>query len=178
ICLTAEEAERLYNLDPTDPLILVRRETSPEDLRGMRVAQGILTAFGGASSHAALVSRQMGKTCIVGCNELNVDYVAGTVSVGDTVLNVGDWISIDGFTGEVFTGEVTTKSSEIVDVLIKKTLAPEDSEAYQRYAQLMEWVDEHRTMGVRTNADQPDQAVEAVSFGAEGIGLCRTEHMF
>ena len=178
ICLTAEEAERLYNLDPTDPLILVRRETSPEDLRGMRVAQGILTAFGGASSHAALVSRQMGKTCIVGCNELNVDYVAGTVSVGDTVLNVGDWISIDGFTGEVFTGQVTTKTSEIVDVLIKKTLPPEDSEAFQRYAQLMEWVDQYRTMGVRTNADQPDQAVEAVSFGAEGIGLCRTEHMF
>jgi len=178
ICLTAEEAERLYNLDPTDPLILVRRETSPEDLRGMRVAQGILTAFGGASSHAALVSRQMGKTCIVGCNELNVDYDAGTVSVGDTVLNVGDWISIDGFTGEVFTGQVTTKTSEIVDVLIKKTLPPEDSEAFQRYAQLMEWVDEHRTMGVRTNADQPDQAIEAVSFGAEGIGLCRTEHMF
>ncbi|MED5447634.1 MAG: pyruvate, phosphate dikinase [Planctomycetota bacterium] len=178
ICRRAEAAPRLYNLDPTDPLILVRRETSPEDLRGMRVAQGILTAFGGASSHAALVSRQMGKTCIVGCNELNVDYDAGTVSVGDTVLNVGDWISIDGFTGEVFTGQVTTKTSEIVDVLIKKTLPPEDSEAFQRYAQLMEWVDEHRTMGVRTNADQPDQAIEAVSFGAEGIGLCRTEHMF
>ena len=178
ICLTAEEAERLYNENPDEPLILVRRETSPEDLRGMRVAQGILTAFGGASSHAALVSRQMGKTCIVGANEMNVDYEAGTISVGDTVLNTGDWISIDGFTGEVFTGQVTTKSSEVVDVLIHKTQAPEDSEAYQRFAQLMEWVDEYRTLGVRTNADQPDQAIEAVEFGAEGIGLCRTEHMF
>ena len=178
ICLTAEEAERLYNEHPDEPLVLVRRETSPEDLRGMRVAQGILTAFGGASSHAALVSRQMGKTCIVGCNELNVDYEAGTISVGDTVLNTGDWISIDGFTGEVFTGQVTTKPSEVVDVLIHKTLAPEESEAYQRFAQLMEWVDEHRKLGVRTNADQPDQAIEAVAFGAEGIGLCRTEHMF
>ena len=120
----------------------------------------------------------MGKTCIVGANEMNVDYEAGTISVGDTVLNTGDWISIDGFTGEVFTGQVTTKSSEVVDVLIHKTQAPEDSEAYQRFAQLMEWVDEYRTLGVRTNADQPDQAIEAVAFGAEGIGLCRTEHMF
>ena len=178
ICLTAESAEQLYNANPDEPLILVRRETSPEDLRGMRVAQGILTAFGGASSHAALVSRQMGKTCIVGCNELNVDYEAETISVGDTVLNAGDWISIDGFTGEVFTGEVETKASEVVDVLIHKNIAPEDSEAYQRYAQLMEWVDQHRQLGVRTNADQPDQAADAVAFGAEGIGLCRTEHMF
>ncbi|MBQ18444.1 MAG: pyruvate, phosphate dikinase [Planctomycetaceae bacterium] len=178
ICLTAEEAERLYNEDPTVPLILVRRETSPEDLRGMRVAQGILTSFGGASSHAALVSRQMGKVCIVGCSELTVDYQASTVSAGDTVLAVGDSISLDGFSGEVFTGEVTTKPSEVVDVLIHNTRAPEDSEAYQRYAQLMEWVDQFRQLGVRTNADQPEQARDAVAFGAEGIGLCRTEHMF
>ena len=178
ICLTAEEAERLYNDNPEEPLVLVRRETSPEDLRGMRVARGILTAFGGASSHAALVSRQMGKVCIVGCSDLNVDYDAGTVAVGDTVLNAGDWISIDGFSGEVFVGEVKTKDSEVIEVLINKTRDAEDSETFQRYAQLMEWVDEHRQLGVRTNADQPDQAIEAVEFGAEGIGLCRTEHMF
>ncbi|MFP6701874.1 MAG: pyruvate, phosphate dikinase [Planctomycetaceae bacterium] len=178
ICLTAAEAERLHNINPDEPLILVRRETSPEDLRGMRAAQGILTAFGGASSHAALVSRQMGKTCIVGANELNVDYTAGTVSVGDTVLKTGDPISIDGFTGEVFTGMVKTTESEIVNVLIKKTVDPDESLAYQNYAQLMEWVDQYRTLGVRTNADLPDQAIEAVAFGAEGIGLCRTEHMF
>ena len=185
ICFYAEDAERLYQeeiakgkTDEEINLILVRRETSPEDLRGMRVAKGILTAFGGASSHAALVSRQMGKVCIVGCLALNIDYQAGTVIVGDKVLKEGDWISIDGFTGEVFEGKVPTRPSEVVDVLISKTLKAEDSETYQRFAQLMEWADEHRTMNVRTNADQPDQATEAVALGAEGIGLCRTEHMF
>ncbi len=99
-------------------LILVRRETSPEDLRGMKIAEGILTAFGGASSHAALVSRQMGKACIVGCGELNIDYHAGTVQVKGKTLKAGDWISIDGFTGEVFSGEVETRPSEILQVLI------------------------------------------------------------
>ncbi|MCH7987659.1 MAG: pyruvate, phosphate dikinase, partial [Planctomycetes bacterium] len=178
ICFHASDAEELHAKDPAVQLILVRRETSPEDLRGMRLANGILTAFGGASSHAALVSRQMGKTCIVGCSVLNIDYHAGTLTVGDTVLKAGDWISIDGFTGEVFAGKVETKPSEVIEVLIHKTKKPQDSEIYIRYAQLMEWVDEHRTMQVRTNADQPDQAEQAISFGAEGIGLCRTEHMF
>jgi len=178
ICFHASDAEELYAKDPHVQLILVRRETSPEDLRGMRIARGILTAFGGASSHAALVSRQMGKTCIVGCSELNIDYREGSISVGNKKLNVGDWISIDGFTGEVFAGKVETKPSEVIEVLINKTLAPEKSETYRRFAQLMEWADEHRKLQVRTNADQPDQAQQAVSFGAEGIGLCRTEHMF
>jgi pyruvate,orthophosphate dikinase len=178
ICFHAVDAEARFEEDPNVELILVRRETSPEDLRGMRVAKGILTAFGGASSHAALVSRQMGKVCIVGCSALNIDYNAATMTVGDTVLKEGDWISVDGFTGEVFAGRIDTKPSEIIEVLIHKTKKPEDSEPFQRYSQLMEWVDEHRTMAVRTNADQPDQALQAVSFGAEGIGLCRTEHMF
>jgi pyruvate,orthophosphate dikinase len=120
----------------------------------------------------------MGKVCIVGCGDLNVDYHAGTVSVGDKVLKEGDDISIDGFTGEVFAGAVQTQPSEVYQVLIGKTLAPEKSETYQRYQQLMEWVDEARKLRVRTNADQPNQAAEAVAFGAEGIGLCRTEHMF
>ncbi len=178
ICLYAEDAEAIFNDDPSAELILVRRETSPEDLRGMRVSKGILTTFGGASSHAALVSRQMGKACVVGCSDLNIDYQAGTVSVGEKVLRAGDWISIDGFTGEVFEGRVPTKPSEIVEVLVHKSRSPEDSEVYRRYEQLMGWVDEHRRLRVRTNADLPDQAALAVAFGAEGIGLCRTEHMF
>ncbi len=178
ICFHAADAEAAFEKDPNCQLILVRRETSPEDLRGMRIANGILTAFGGASSHAALVSRQMGKVCIVGCSALNVDYHESTVTVGDKVLKAGDWISIDGFTGEVFAGQVETKPSEVIEVLIGKTKKPEDSETYQRYAQLMTWVDEARRLNIRTNADQPDQAADAISFGAEGIGLCRTEHMF
>ncbi len=178
ICFHAADAETAFEEDPNVQLVLVRRETSPEDLRGMRIANGILTAFGGASSHAALVSRQMGKVCIVGCSELNIDYHEGTMRVGDTVLREGDWISIDGFTGEVFEGQLATSPSEVVEVLIHKTKSPEESETFQRYQQLMKWADNARTMAVRTNADQPDQADEAIAFGAEGIGLCRTEHMF
>lgn len=159
-------------------VILVRRETSPEDIRGMQAAEGILTAFGGASSHAALVSRQMGKVCIVGCGALNIDYNKGTVTVGDKVLKDGDWITIDGFTGEVFAGQVTTKPSEVVQVLIDKSMKPEQSKVYQQFAELMAWADEARKLRVRTNADLPGQAAQAVAFGAEGIGLCRTEHMF
>lgn len=177
ICFHAADAEEMHAKDPELPLILVRRETSPEDLRGMRIAKGILTAFGGASSHAALVSRQMGKTCIVGAQELDIDYHEATMTVGDRVLKAGDWISIDGFTGEVFEGQVETKPSEIIEVLIHKTMKPEEAETYQRYAQLMEWVDETRTLKVRANAE-PDDAAKAVAFGAEGVGLCRTEHMF
>ncbi len=178
ICLHASDAEEAFNKDPNVQLMLVRRETSPEDLRGMKVAKGILTAFGGASSHAALVSRQMGKACVVGCGDLDIDYRAGTVTVGDRVLKVGDPISIDGFTGEVFDGELETHPSEIVQVLLTKKMKPEESETYGRYAQLMGWVDEHRRLRVRTNADTPEQSAEAIAFGAEGIGLCRTEHMF
>ena len=178
IVFHAEDAEARAAADPNEPMILVRRETSPEDLRGMRVAKGILTAFGGASSHAALVSRQMGKACIVGCQELKIDYETATVTVGDKVLNDGDWISIDGFTGEVFEGEVPTSPSEVISVLIEKTRSAEDSPTYQRFAQLMSWADDLRKLNIRTNADQPDQAAQAVAFGAEGIGLCRTEHMF
>ena len=178
IVFHASDAEARYIADPSLVQVLVRRETSPEDLRGMRVAKGILTAFGGASSHAALVSRQMGKACIVGCSALKINYDAATLTVGDRVLKDGDWISIDGFTGEVFEGRVETSASEVISVLIDRTLKPEESETYQRYAQLMQWADEFRRLKIRTNADQPDQAAQAIRFGAEGIGLCRTEHMF
>jgi pyruvate,orthophosphate dikinase len=178
IVFHADEAEAKFLQNPTVELILVRRETTPEDLRGMKAAKGILTAFGGASSHAALVSRQMGKVCVVGAQELNIDYEKATLTVKGKVLKEGDYISIDGFTGEVFAGKVATKPSEVIQVLIAKTMKPEESQIYQRYAKLMTWVDENRKLKVRTNADEPKQAAEAVAFGAEGIGLCRTEHMF
>jgi pyruvate,orthophosphate dikinase len=173
------------NCDPKGRVILVRRETSPEDIRGMQAADGILTAFGGASSHAALVSRQMGKVCVVGCGALQIDYDKRTVSVAGAggasapvILKEGDFISIDGFTGEVMAGQVATKPSEVVQVLIDKTLKPEQSRVYQQFAELMQWADSVRKLRVRTNADKPDQAAQAIAFGAEGIGLCRTEHMF
>ncbi len=174
----ADDAEALYLKNPAVELILVRRETTPEDLRGMKAAKGILTAFGGASSHAALVSRQMGKVCIVGAGDLNIDYEKATVTVGDKVVKEGDFISIDGFTGEIFEGKVQTKPSEVIQVLINGTMKAEESETYQRFAKLMSWADKYRKLKVRTNADEPKQATQAVSFGAEGIGLCRTEHMF
>ncbi|MEZ6066637.1 MAG: putative PEP-binding protein [Planctomycetaceae bacterium] len=142
----------------------------------MKVAKGILTASGGASSHAALVSRQMGKTCVCGCASLAIDYEAGTVTVGETVLKEGDWISVDGFTGEVFVGKIDTRSSEVMEVLMGKK-KPEEAETYGRYAQLMQWADEHRRLKVRANTEAAD-AEAAVALGCEGVGLCRTEHMF
>ncbi len=178
IVFFADDAEKMFEKDPKTDLILVRRETSPEDLRGMKAAKGILTAFGGASSHAALVSRQMGKACIVGCGALDINYEAGTITVGDKVLKSGDFLSMDGFTGEVFEGKVTTKPSEVIQVLITKTMKPEEAETFRRFDKLMKIADKHRKLRVRTNADLPNQAEEAIAFGAEGIGLCRTEHMF
>src|SRR5262249_11291505 len=127
---------------------------------------------------AALVSRQMGKVCIVGCSALQIDYSKRTVSVGDQVLKEGDFISIDGFTGEVMAGRVATKPSEVVQVLIDKTMKPEQSKVYKQFEKLMRGGDEKRKLKIRTNADQPNQAEQAIAFGAEGIGLCRTEHMF
>ena len=176
IVFHASDAEEQWNADNDKQLILVRKETSPEDLRGMKVANGILTAFGGASSHAALVSRQMGKTCVCGCSALNINYEAGTVTVGSTVLKEGDWISIDGFSGEVFEGQISTSASEVMEVLMGNKPADE-AETYSRYAQLMEWADEFRTLKVRANTESHD-AEASVALGAEGVGLCRTEHMF
>jgi len=161
-----------------EQVLLVRIETSPEDIKGMNAAQGILTARGGMTSHAALVARQMGKVCVVGCEALEIDYKARTIGVGDMVAKEGDWLSIDGFTGEVIVGKLETRPSEVLQVLIEKSMEPTASPAYKYYAHLMDWADKVRTMKVRANADQPDQAANAVLFGAEGIGLCRTEHMF
>ncbi len=161
-----------------DRVILVRLETSPEDIQGMHAADGILTARGGMTSHAALVGRQMGKVCVVGAGELNVNYRNRQFEVNGKVIREGDWISIDGSTGEVIAGRIETQPSEVLQVLVDKTLSPEKSESYHIYSQVMKWADEYRRLRVRTNADQPDQARTAIAFGAEGIGLCRTEHMF
>ena len=161
-----------------EKVVLARIETSPEDLRGMIAAEGILTSRGGVSSHAALVARQMGKVCVCGAAGIEIDYQRRTLSANGTSLQQGDYISIDGTTGEVFAGEVPTAPSEIVQVLVDESLAEKKSATYQQYAKLMRWVDEFRKLDVRTNADTPDQVMNAVAFGAEGIGLCRTEHMF
>jgi len=163
-----------------DKVILVRIETSPEDIKGMNSSEGILTARGGMTSHAALVARQMGKVCVAGCGALKINYKekSFTVEGKAIVIKEGDYISIDGSTGEVLAGKLETKPSEVIQVLISKTLKPSQSNVYQTYASLMGWADKLRTMNVRTNADQPDQSANAIAFGAEGIGLCRTEHMF
>jgi pyruvate,orthophosphate dikinase len=159
-------------------VILTRIETSPEDIKGMDAAEGILTARGGMTSHAALVARQMGKVCVAGCAALDIDYSTHTMKVKGKLIKEGDWISLDGTTGEVIEGKVPTKPSEVLQVLVDKSLAPKEAPIYQEYAKIMAWADKYRRLKIRTNADQPDQALNAVAFGAEGIGLCRTEHMF
>ena len=157
--------------------LLVRKETVPDDIHGMYVAQGILTATGGMTSHAAVVGRQMGKPSVVGAGALAIDERARTVSIGGTRLKEGDWLSFDGLTGEVKLGQVASRPSEILQV-INKEMRPERSDIYQRFNQLLSWADQFRRLGIRANADQPDQAEIAYGFGARGIGLCRTEHMF
>ena len=179
VALSAQDAEEMASKG--DPVILVRIETSPEDIKGMNASEGILTARGGMTSHAALVARQMGKVCVAGCGTLKINYKERKITVegkDGIVINEGDYISIDGTTGEVIQGKIETKPSEVIQVLLLKTLDPTESKIYQTYDSLMKWADSFRKLGVRTNADQPDQSVNAIAFGAEGIGLCRTEHMF
>jgi pyruvate,orthophosphate dikinase len=149
-----------------EKVVLVRIETSPDDFHGMAVAQGILTARGGATSHAAVVARQIGKPCVAGCAELVVDYASGSARSTETDASVseGDWISLDGTTGDVFAGALATVSARY-----------EDQVDLQR---VLGWADAIRRLGVWTNADKPEEAAQARSYGAEGIGLCRTEHMF
>src|SRR6266550_1610794 len=176
VVFNAEEA--VLRAERGEKVVLARIETSPEDLRGMIAAEGILTSRGGVSSHAALVARQMGKVCVCGATGIQIDYQKRTLSANGTTLNRGDYISIDGTAGEVFAGEVATAPSEIVQVLIDRSLDPKKSVVYREYAKLMKWANEFRSLGVRANADTPEQVTNAVAFGAEGIGLCRTEHMF
>jgi pyruvate,orthophosphate dikinase len=161
-----------------EKVLLVRNETSPEDLRGMIAAEGILTAKGGVSSHAALVARQMGKVCVCGAADLQIDYAAKTMTVDGATYKEGDYLSIDGTAGEVYAGQISTAASEIVQVLIEKSLDAGKSRTYQNFKKLMDWCAKATRMSVRTNADTPEQTAHAVAFGASGIGLCRTEHMF
>ncbi len=160
IIFFADEAEKLAAQG--EDVILVRIETSPEDLAGMHAAKGILTARGGMTSHAAVVARGMGKTCVAGAGELNIDYKSRTIKVGDITLKESDWISLNGSTGEVFAGKIDTVDPELSDA----------------FGRLMELADKHAKLYVRTNADTPHDATVARKFGAKGIGLCRTEHMF
>jgi pyruvate,orthophosphate dikinase len=159
------------------PVILVRRETVPDDIHGMFVSQGILTATGGMTSHAAVVGRQMGKPSIVGAGALEIDEKGRKFRVNGQTVKEGDFISFDGLSGEVKLAKVSSKPSEILQV-ISGTLKSRQSDIYQRFERLLSWADKVRRLGVRANADLPDQADIAYAFGARGIGLCRTEHMF
>ena len=162
LVFTADDAETWHKRG--EKVILLRKETSPEDIHGMHAAEAILTAKGGMTSHAALVARGWGKCCIVGCSELHVDVQKREVHIGDTTLKEGDWITMNGTLGNVYKGVLE--------------LVPTDPNTHSEYKQLMEWADEVRTLKIRANAESPADAQQAIKFGAQGIGLCRTEHMF
>ena len=162
IVFTADDAESWA--EKGKPVVLVRNETSPEDVHGMHAAAAILTAKGGMTSHAALVARGWGKCCIVGCNALNINSQDKTLTVNSETLKEGDWITLNGTKGNVYIGEIP--------------LVPADPLNNESFRRLMELTDEVRTLGIRTNAERPEDAEQARTFGAEGIGLCRTEHMF
>ncbi len=158
-------------------VILVREETSPEDIGGMAVSRGVITCRGGMTSHAAVVARGMGCPCVSGCGEIHVNEVQKTLEVNGIKLKEGDYMAIDGFTGAVYTQKIAVKPSEIMQVL-DGTMRESESRLFQNYKKFMGYVNEIKTMGVRTNADTPKDARYATLLGAEGIGLCRTEHMF
>jgi len=161
-----------------EKVLLVRVETSPEDLRGMIAAEGILTARGGVSSHAALVARQMGKVCVCGAADIQIDYERRVATVKGQNFAEGDYLSIDGTAGTVYAGQIPTAPSEIVDGLLNGNKAAQKTEKFKNYVQLMDWCKKATKLKVRTNADTPEQTAQALAFGAEGIGLTRTEHMF
>ena len=175
IVFTPEEADRLAGQG--ERLILCRTKTSPEDLKGMLAAEGILTTRGGVSSHAALVARQLGKVCVCGASDIVIDYAEGTLTTSGHILRAGDAVSLDGTTGAVYPGEIATSPSEVRRVLTGD-MNPEDSTWYRLYRTVMSWADAQRRVSVRANADTPAMAQDAIRYGAEGIGLCRTEHMF
>ncbi|MDB6126724.1 MAG: ppdK, partial [Verrucomicrobia bacterium] len=161
-----------------EKVLLVRIETSPEDLRGMIAAEGILTARGGVSSHAALVARQMGKVCVCGAADVMIDYDKKTATIAGQTFGEGDFLSIDGTAGTVYAGQIPTAPSEIVAGLLNGDKAAQATEKFKNYNQLMKWCAQATRLAVRTNADTPEQAAQAIAFGAVGIGLTRTEHMF
>ncbi|MGE5360164.1 MAG: pyruvate, phosphate dikinase [Bacteroidales bacterium] len=158
-------------------VLLVRKETVPDDIHGMEVAEGVLTATGGMTSHAAVVGRQMGRPSIVGAGSLRIDEKNKTFTVNNHTVKEGDYVSFDGLTGEVKIGKVATRPSEILQVVTGK-MKPEQSDIYRRFDLLLSWAEKAKRLGIRANADQPDQSELAYAFGARGIGLCRTEHMF
>ncbi len=161
-----------------EKVLLVRVETSPEDLRGMIAAEGILTARGGVSSHAALVARQMGKVCVCGAAGVVIDYDKKTATIDGQTFKEGDFLSIDGTSGLVYAGQIPTAPSEIIAGLLNGDKAAQATEKFKSYVQLMKWCEKATKLSVRTNADTPEQTAQAIAFGAVGIGLTRTEHMF
>lgn len=175
VVFTAEEAVAWAKKGKK--VILVREETSPDDIHGMSASQGILTATGGMTSHAAVVGRQMGKPAVVGCGDVKPDEEHKSFQVGKSKYEEGDWISIDGALGEVLDGEIPTQPSEVIQV-VRAEKKPEESKIYQYFTKFLSWADEVRKLGARANADTPEDASVALAFGAEGIGLARTEHMF
>lgn len=175
VVFSAEDAVAWAEKDKA--VVLVRKETAPDDIHGMHVANGILTATGGMTSHAAVVGRQMGKPSVAGAGDLIVDEDERAFTVNGQVVREGDFVSFDGLTGEVKLGQVATKPSEILQVL-GGTLDAKRSRIYQRFTRLLRWADQVGGVGVRANADLPEQAEIAYAFGARGVGLCRTEHMF
>jgi pyruvate,orthophosphate dikinase len=175
VYFSAEKAEEMAAQGKN--VILARVETSPEDIGGMAVAKGVITTRGGMTSHAAVVARGMGCPCVSGAGDITINYKNGTMSVKGQTLREGDFVSIDGFTGQVYFSKIQVKPSEIVQVL-NGAMKSEDSLLFQNYNKFMGYVDEIRKLRVRTNADTPTDTHMAVQLGAEGIGLCRTEHMF
>ncbi len=178
IVFTAQEAEKAVRQNSKAKVLLVRHETSPEDVGGMWAAQGILTSTGGMTSHAAVVARGWGKCCICGAGGLSIDYRNKTVSNGKTTLKEGDWLSLNGSTGVAYLGELPTQSSPVVSAIVSGNKTAMKHSFYKMYKQISDWSDQYRKIKVRTNADAPQDSKAARAFGAEGIGLCRTEHMF
>jgi pyruvate,orthophosphate dikinase len=178
IVFNAADAEARVRADKDAKVILVRHETSPEDIGGMWAAQGILTTTGGMTSHAAVVARGWGKCCISGASEIQIDYSRSTIRVAGQILREGDWLSLNGSTGVVYQGRIPTQASPVVAAVVNNDKQAMKHPVYQMYKQISDWADQARKIKVRTNADTPKDAVNARNFGAQGIGLCRTEHMF
>ena len=178
IIFEASEAEKIVEKDASAKLILVRHDTSPEDVGGMWAAQGVLTSTGGMTSHAAVVARGWGKCCICGAGDLIIDYKKKTLKIGRKILKQGDSISLNGSTGNVYLGEIPTQVSPVVAGVIEGKKSAKTDPIYKMYAEVSKWSDANRKINVRTNSDSPKDSIAARAFGAEGIGLCRTEHMF
>jgi len=178
IVFFADDAEEAVKKNKSEKLILVRHETSPEDVGGMWAAQGIVTSTGGMTSHAAVVARGWGKSCVCGASDLHIDYQKRRLSVNGTVLKEGDWLSLDGSTGFIYRGQIETEFSPVDGAVVHGRKEAKRHPIHKMYQQISAWSDEYRKLRVRTNADTPKDSEAARAFGAEGIGLCRTEHMF